>query len=196
MSTKEATRERLLAAAEEVFATKGYYEAAVDEIVRRSNTSKGTVYFHFPSKESLFLAVMDHLAERLVGRVERSIAGMADPQGQVEAALAITLETLCRHKTLASLLLAKGSGMGAAFVQKRQEVFARFADQLQGLLVKALPPEQAAALDVGVVAHAWLGAVSEVVVRWLDTGKPHPVEEALPTLRLVLLRGVGLEPSA
>ena len=42
MSTREATRERLLEAAEKVFAQKGYHEAAVDEIVQQSSTSKGS----------------------------------------------------------------------------------------------------------------------------------------------------------
>lgn len=193
MTIKETTREKLLEAAEEVFATKGYYEAAVDEIVRRSNTSKGSVYFYFPSKESLFLAVVDHLGDRLIQRVELAVADVSDPRQQLEVALVTTVETLTRHKSLASLLLSKGFGMGPSFVQKRREVFGRFADRLRELLEQALGQEKAAALNTEVVAYAWLGAISEVVVCWLETGKPHPVKEALPTLRRLLLGGVGLE---
>ena len=44
---KSATRERILDAAAEVFATKGYHSSVVDDIVHDSNTSKGAVYFHF-----------------------------------------------------------------------------------------------------------------------------------------------------
>lgn len=193
MGIREPTRERLLEAAVEVFATKGYYEAAVDEIVQRSNTSKGSVYFHFPSKEALFLAVVDHLGDRLIRRVERGIAHVTDPRERLETALTTTVETLTRHRALAKLLLSKGFGLGSSFVQKRQEVFARFAGQVKTLLDDAVPPERAATLNTDVVAYAWLGAISEVVVKWLETGKPHPVKEALPTLRQVLLRGVGLE---
>lgn len=192
MGIGEPTRERLLEAAVEVFATKGYYEAAVDEIVQRSNTSKGSVYFHFPSKEALFLAVVDHLGDRLIQRVERGIAHVTDPQQRLEMALSTTVETLTRHRTLAKLLLSKGFGLGSSFVQKRQQVYARFAGQVKTLLDDALAPERAAALNTDVVAYAWLGAISEVVVKWLETGKPHPVKEALPTLRRVLLEGVGL----
>ena len=191
MTVGETTRERLLDAAEQVFAYKGYYEAAVDEIVQRSNTSKGSVYFHFPSKESLFLAVVDHLGNRLIRRVEHGIAHVTDPRERLEMALTTTLETLTRHKTLASLLLSKGFGMGPSFVQKRREVFARFADQIKALLDQALPQERAASLNTDVIAYAWLGAVSEVVVKWLETGKPHPVKEALPTLRAILLGNLG-----
>ena len=49
------TRERILEAAELVFADNGYHEALVDDIGKRTSMSKGGLYFHFPSKEDLFL---------------------------------------------------------------------------------------------------------------------------------------------
>ena len=108
MRTKEATRERLLEAAEAVFAQKGYYETAIDEIVKQSSTSKGSVYFHFPSKEILFNAVMENLGERLLQRVEGAIERVTDPVVRLEVALQTTVETFCRHRTLARVLLVRG----------------------------------------------------------------------------------------
>ena len=192
MSTREATREKLLEAAEKVFAKKGYYEAAVDEIVRQSSTSKGSVYFHFPTKESLLLAVMDHLGERLVQRVEGKVAQATDPMQRLDLALTTTLETLTNHRTLARLLLSKGVGMGEAFARKRTKLFGRFALLIEGLLREAVASKGTSSLNLEVVSHAWLGAISEVVVTWLETGRPHPIREALPTLRELFLNGIGL----
>ena len=191
MSSKQATRERLLDAAEQVFAEKGFYEAAVDEIANRSGTSKGSVYFHFPSKEALFLTVMEQLGRRLVRRVERAVAATADPEARLDVALETTIETLCRHRNLAKLLLVKGFSMGQAFGQKRQEIFGEFADFTAGLIAEAVPNGDGP-FDAQVAAYAWLGAVNETVVRWLETGKPDPINEALPTLREMLRRGIGL----
>jgi AcrR family transcriptional regulator len=53
LSEKTATRERILEAALEVFASKGYHGAIVDDIGRASRTSKGAVYHHFPNKEAV-----------------------------------------------------------------------------------------------------------------------------------------------
>ena len=47
--SKTATRDRILQAALQVFAEKGYHRAVVDDIVRASETSKGAVYHHFPN---------------------------------------------------------------------------------------------------------------------------------------------------
>ncbi|HEV8640457.1 MAG TPA: helix-turn-helix domain-containing protein [Methylomirabilota bacterium] len=49
---KVATRDKILSAALEVFAGKGYHRAIVDDIVRASGTSKGAVYHHFSRASS------------------------------------------------------------------------------------------------------------------------------------------------
>jgi AcrR family transcriptional regulator len=192
MSAKETTRERLLDAAEQVFADKGFHEAAVDEVVRRSNTSKGAVYFHFPSKEELFNAVMESLGQRLIRRVEQALAPVKDPVARLDVALVTTLDTFCRHKGLAKLLLLRGYGMGPGFARKRQEVFARFAALIQGLLEDALKERPGHAINTQVAAYAWLGAVSELLVYWLEGGGPHPLRQGLSTLRAMLLQSIGL----
>jgi TetR/AcrR family transcriptional regulator len=49
----EATRERILAAAEKVFAEKGYDGARIDEIAREAEVNKALIYYYFESKEDL-----------------------------------------------------------------------------------------------------------------------------------------------
>jgi AcrR family transcriptional regulator len=57
--------ERILDAATHVFSTKGYHATLVDEIAAEAQTSKGGIYFHFPNKQSIFLALLDRLANLL-----------------------------------------------------------------------------------------------------------------------------------
>lgn len=56
-------RERLFAAAREVFAESGYAGATVDAIVQRAGCTKGAFYHYFPSKEELFLALLEERVE-------------------------------------------------------------------------------------------------------------------------------------
>ena len=52
------SREKLLSAAREIFATQGYYNCKVSDIARRAGMSQGSVYWYFPSKEELLKAVL------------------------------------------------------------------------------------------------------------------------------------------
>jgi AcrR family transcriptional regulator len=54
----EETRSRILNSAGEAFATKGYASASVDDICTAAGVSKGAFYHHFPSKQAIFLALL------------------------------------------------------------------------------------------------------------------------------------------
>src|SRR5262245_12576606 len=136
--TRLATRDKILQAAREVFAEKGYHRAIVDDIVRASQTSKGAVYHHFPNKEALFLALVDEFAGRLSEAVAAAIGGAHGALGKVEAAVTAGLETFARHRDLARILLLESVSLGPAYQSKRQEVHSRFAAMIKDHLAEAV----------------------------------------------------------
>src|SRR5438876_3817962 len=74
------TRARLLAAAERVFARRGYYAATLDEIAAEAGFTKGALYYNFASKEELFLALLDqHIESRIA--LLHELGGRAAPAG-------------------------------------------------------------------------------------------------------------------
>ena len=62
----EATRQRVLEAAEQVFGVKGYHGASVTEITRAAGVAQGTFYLYFRGKKEIFLDLVDTLSSRLV----------------------------------------------------------------------------------------------------------------------------------
>ncbi len=60
-----ATREKLLAAAETVFGTRGYENTRITDIVSEAGISHGLFYRHFADKDAILNAVLDRLNERL-----------------------------------------------------------------------------------------------------------------------------------
>lgn len=189
--TRLATRDKILQAAREVFAEKGYHRALVDDIVRASQTSKGAVYHHFPNKEALFLALVDEFASRLAEAVASAIGRAHGALGKVEAAVTAGLETFARHRDLARILLLESVSLGPAYQSKRQEVHGRFAALIQVHLDEAAAEGSIPPVDTRVATLAWLGALNEVVVQWLHSGRPDLRTEAVPALVPMLLRSIG-----
>src|SRR5262245_55521901 len=56
----QSTKQRLLDAAEEIFATKGYDAASVDEITRRAGANRAAISFHFGGKERLYIETVKY----------------------------------------------------------------------------------------------------------------------------------------
>jgi AcrR family transcriptional regulator len=187
----KATRKRILEAAAQVFSSKGYHETRVDDIVETSNSSKGSVYSYFPGKQQIFLALVDQFADLIQKRLGEAIDQESDGVRRVDAALRICLETFAKYRGLAKILLIQAVGLGSVFEEKRLEIHDRFATMIQNHLNQAVVEGDIPLIDTEVVAYAWMGAINEVIIRWVHTGQPEP-ERVVHTLRTMLLRGIGV----
>jgi AcrR family transcriptional regulator len=191
---KEATRERILDAAAEVFADAGYHGASVDDIADAAKSSKGAIYFHFPGKREIFFALVNRFADRLVKASEEAIAGPQSGAEKAGAAIRAVLTTFSQHRKLAKVLLASGVGLGPAFDESLMKLHARFANAIRSRLDAAVADGSIPPQDTELAAYAWMGALNEVILRWLYTGVPDPLENAAPTLQRLLLNSVGAAP--
>jgi AcrR family transcriptional regulator len=185
-------RERILDAAFHAFSTRGYRDTAVDDIAAASDTSKGGIYFHFPTKESIFRELMSATADRLVAKVEREVAKESEPVGRAEAALHAVLTAFAGHRTTARLLFLDTIGAGRVFQAETNALHARFARLIQGYLDEAVETGAIAPIDTRITSIAWFGALNEVVGRWLQADRPTRLEDAYPSLRATLLRSAGV----
>jgi AcrR family transcriptional regulator len=77
------TRRRLLDAAAELFATKGYRNVAVRDICEQACANVAAVNYHFGSKDQLHLAAIDHARQRALQ--EEPVAGEAKAAGPLSA---------------------------------------------------------------------------------------------------------------
>lgn len=185
-----ATRDRLLQAAMEVFAARGYHGTTVDDVVAASETSKGAFYHYFSSKQAVFLTLMDALAGVVEAGAEAAIAGEPTALGKVEGALRVVLETAEARRDLVKILLVEAVGLGPELEQKRLEIHRRFAQVIRrhldhAVAERAIPPQNTA-----LAAQAWLGTLNEVITQWLVAGDGR-VTDRLPDLRRLLLRSIG-----
>ena len=101
-------------------------------------------------------------------------------------ALRVCLETFDQYRALAKIALVQATGLGNAFEEKRRVVNERFIQFIKENLDEAVADGSIPALDTEVAASAWIGALNEVVMRWIYTGQPDP-ERSLPALRKIFL---------
>ncbi len=188
-----ARREQILDAAFHTFSRRGYRDTAVDEIAAAAETSKGGVYFHFPTKEAIFRELVKTTADRLAIKVERAVAEQTDPIDRADAALRTVLLTFAGHRTMARLLFVDAMGAGRVFNAETNALHDRFAGMIAGYLDEAVASGAIPPIDTALTGVAWFGALNEVVARWLLVDDPAPLETVYPTLRALLLRSVGVD---
>ena len=85
-------RERLVAAAIELFYRRGFGAVGIDQVIEAAGVTKTTFYKHFESKDDLMVAAVqrrDEWESQAWGRAVRKIAGDDDPVGQLRAMLEV-----------------------------------------------------------------------------------------------------------
>ena len=85
----DSHRRRLLDAAEEVFAARGYRGATTREIANRAGLAKRMLFYYFPNKEALYRGVLDRWAGNMIALHER-FRGDPGPVGLAEVIEGIT----------------------------------------------------------------------------------------------------------
>ncbi|MDR7544016.1 MAG: TetR/AcrR family transcriptional regulator [Armatimonadota bacterium] len=193
VALESPTRERLLQAAMDVFAQKGYHGAIVDDIVAASETSKGAFYHYFASKQAIFLSLLDRLVALVETGVETAIAAEEGALAKVEAALRVVLEVASGHRDLARILLIEAAALGPEFEQSRLGIHRRFAALIRRHLDRAVADGAIPPQDTDAAAAAWIGAINEVVTQRLAAGGD--LMAVLPPLRSLLLRSIGARVS-
>jgi len=82
-----ARRARIVEAALEVFAARGYHATAMEEIASTAGVTRSVLYDHFPSKRVLLITVLQEQNALLVEHVGARITGSGSPSRRLRATL-------------------------------------------------------------------------------------------------------------
>ena len=117
-------RAPILEAASRVFATRVYHLVTMDEVAAAAHVGKGTLYRYFPSKEDLYLAIVDEAFGLLIRRLEAERTEVVGPAVALERMIAAIVDTFAHH--LPSFRLIH-RGEGRLFLRKKEVIRARRA---------------------------------------------------------------------
>jgi len=145
-SIREINERAILAAAETVFAERGFSGATMSMIAARAGAPKANIHYYFPTKEILYRAVVERVLTAWLDAA-RSFDMSDDPKEALTAYIGAKMD-LAREMPLSSQIYASEMMRGAPVVQ----------DYLDTTLSE------------------WVRSRSSVVRRWVAEGKLRPIE--------------------
>ena len=153
---------RIIAAAREEYAKRGFSGARVEEIARRAGVNKQLLFYYYHSKRGLFQAVLGQAAGELEGALDALALPSGRPLDRLRRALEAQFDFLARHPELATLLTQSGGAFAPAI--KRLVVLlaeGQGLGQVRDDLDPHLTAAQALVLMVGYLGMESVIAASE-----------------------------------
>lgn len=189
---KDVRRAQILEAALAACAEKGYHATRIDDIAERAGLSKGAVYHHFDSKQSVFVGVLDQMMaefSQLLVAAEAAHASVADTLRRV---LALTA-TMTGQPEMAGamfdlfLLGAREDAFRDRIVHHYQDILAACTRLFQrGVDTGELRPE----LDPEAAARGVVMSLDGIILDHLVMDEPTKLASTLTTFGEVVLGGL------
>ena len=183
------TARQLLEAARAVLAAKGYHGTKIVDIARAAHVGVGTFYLYYPTKEALFLELVEDAVSQLKVQLDAVRASVGDP---VEQARTRTL-TFFRFASDNRELFRIVFGHGASFHDVVRRCQDSFITDMRESLEVGIARGTFRAADAEVWAQALIGMSLQVVSWWIEQ-EGVPIEEVARSLSDLALHGIAQRP--
>lgn len=147
-----ATREKLLEAAESVFAAKGYNGAKISDIAEEAGCSVGSVYFRFKDKDALFFAIAEEFIEDSRAGLENVFEANASREQIVRSFVTRSAANFRKHRGLFRAVVERGFDHPLAM----KAIFG-FRDRFAMALEKALRIDSESSINVRAMTQMIYG---------------------------------------
>lgn len=171
----EATRQKLLAAAEEIFGSKGFHRASIVDITQKAGVAQGTFYIYFPTKEKIFEELIRDLNHNLRRAISQAVTGLKSRREAEELGFRTFFAFIKEHRNLYRIV------QEIQFVDEElyKWYYSKFADGYIKGLEKAMAAGEFRRLDPETTAYALIGVAEFLGMRWVLWEKEDVPAQAL-----------------
>ena len=183
--------QRILDAAIEVIAEKGFHSSRVSDIAERANVADGTIYLYFKSKEQILMTALESAFEAFIAQAKKELAGSSDAASKLRVLARLHLRELGRNRNLAIVLqteLRQSAKFLAEFSQRELKAYFNLIREV------IREGQQAGSIrqDVAdkIAAACLFGALDELVTTWVLSSRDYDLAAAADPVVDLLLSGL------
>lgn len=188
----ETRREVTVEAVVSLAAERNPSEITTAAIASHMKLTQGALFRHFPTKEAIWEAVMDWVAERLLARVDRAAAACASPVAALQAIFEAHVGFVIEHPGVPRMLFGELQRAEATPAKRvAQALLLRYGQRIRAQLEagKAVG-EVAAELDLDAAATLFVGTIQGLVMQSLIAGDMGLIRERASRVFAIYLAGI------
>jgi TetR/AcrR family fatty acid metabolism transcriptional regulator len=183
-------RIEILESAKNVFSSAGFHNADMNEIAKRANIAKGTIYLYFPSKIELFLSVIKDGLENLGEKINSEVANIDDSVSKIKRAISTYMMFFSDHQALYRILLHRDLDFNDE-VREIMKIKLSKLPQLTATIKEGIANGQIRNLDEESLSYMILGMTDLLLFQWLSNPDAEPIEKKIEQINDVLFRGIS-----
>jgi TetR/AcrR family transcriptional regulator, fatty acid metabolism regulator protein len=166
-------RERILSAAERIFARHGFFAAKVSDVAKEAGVADGTIYLYFKSKDDLLISLFERRMQQVNETLRKAVEPVSSPREQLRAFVQAYLQLVHDEPAAAEVLTIELRQSSKFMKEYENPEFADFLRMLGGIIAAA---QERGELDSGIPSHVAarmiFGMLDELALAWVLARQP------------------------
>lgn len=162
-------------------------------IAQHMGVTQGALFKHFPTKDAILLAVMEWVADRLLGRVEQAARSAASPLAAIEAIFLAHVGFVTEHPGVPRMLFGELQRAEQTAPKRMAQTLLRgYGERLRQLIEAGKAAgEVSASLDAEAAITLLIGTIQGLVMQSLLADDVERIRRDAPRLFAIYRRGIG-----
>ncbi len=160
-------RERILAAASQLFAQQDFHAVSVDDVAKLAEIAKGTLYNYFESKEALYLSIIETRMENLIAQLRHRLEEQHDPLEDLRRFLIHLYRFMTKYPEFFLVWKKEEHTKRLMSNSRCIEMRKELEQMLQKILSRGVKEHQLRPIPIQLVTDMLFGIVDAVVARAL-----------------------------
>lgn len=191
LTPRELKRGRILRAAIEVFANKGFFAARMNDVAKAAEVADGTLYLYFEGKEHLLQSVFDDVLGRFIDILQQELEGLDDPVEKLRVMVRLHLDKVGQDRALAHVLQIETRHSRRFMHLFTRGKLGEYLNLLRGIIEEGQELGRFRRdISPGLVTNVVFGAVDEAVTSWLLADEPGDLARHIDPLVRLLTEGL------
>lgn len=191
----DETRQALLTAARNLFVERGYHNVGVRDFAAAAGVTRGALYYYFPDKESVFLAVIDSMQKKRIAEatIRHQAIDRPDPWTEFRQDIQIALDEALDKEIQRILFIDAPSVLGWP---RCRELDTQYGLGITINIIKqCLKRELIAEVDPHSLAHLITASVTEASLMIAHSDNPEQSRISVGRTLDTMLKGLQRPPA-
>lgn len=164
------TKRKIFETSMRLFAEKGYDATSIEEITANVGVAKGTLYYHFASKEEIFEFLIEEGVKLLKNSIEIKTEKLENSLDKIKAIVLIEIKVLVKYEDFMTIVLSEIWGSGPRSVLCKKYIF-EYIQMIEQIVEDGINKKEIIDGDKNVIASGIFGFTCSSLIYRMRTDK-------------------------
>ena len=170
------TKRKIFETSMKLFAEKGYDATSIEEITATVGVAKGTLYYHFSSKEEIFAFLVEEGVKLLKNSISIKTDKLTNSVDKIRAIVLIQIKVLFKYESFMTIILSQIWGTSQRSKMCRDYIF-EYIQKIEEIVKEGIKKGEIIEADSNVIASGIFGFISSSFIYKMRHGKDIDVQK-------------------